>query len=160
VLFDTVVDELGLELFVTRGFPSLSYLQDAAEYIEADGRPTHIYVMTDLDPSGISINENIQARLEEFAPYSEIHVHRLAVTPEQVVEMNLPSRPNKKTDTRTAGFEAEYGHLSVELDAIPPDTLRQMVRDAVEAHMDPWKLETLKLAELEERDGLRNLFGS
>src|SRR5215211_386387 len=36
-----VTDEFGLDLYVTRGFASVTYLQSAAEQIEADGRTVH-----------------------------------------------------------------------------------------------------------------------
>jgi hypothetical protein len=38
VLLPTVVDECGLGLHVTRGIASITYVQEAAEQIEADGR--------------------------------------------------------------------------------------------------------------------------
>jgi hypothetical protein len=65
VLVPTVVDECGLGLHVTRGFASITYLQEAAEQIEADGRPTHVYVLTDFDPSGVSIAEKVEEDTEE-----------------------------------------------------------------------------------------------
>ena len=44
VLVPTVVDKCGLNLYVTRGFASITYLQEAARQIEQDGRPTYVYV--------------------------------------------------------------------------------------------------------------------
>jgi hypothetical protein len=49
----------------------------------------------------------------------------------------------------------EHGTDSVELDAIPPGTLRTVVREAVERHMDPERLRVMRLAEEQERDLLR-----
>ena len=45
---------------------------------------------------------------------------------------------------------------SVELDAIHPDQLRQIVRDAIEKHLPGEQLEVLKAAEESERDILAN----
>jgi hypothetical protein len=45
----------------------------------------------------------------------------------------------------------------VELDAMPPNTLRSLVCDCLEGHMDPDYLQRLKLAEREERRGLREI---
>ncbi len=67
VLVPTVVNECGLGLHVTRGFASITYLQEAAEQIEADSRPTYVYVLTDFDPSGISIAEKVEEELTERA---------------------------------------------------------------------------------------------
>jgi hypothetical protein len=74
--------------------------------------------------------------LRELAPDAEIHFERLAVTLEQIAHLNLPLRPTKHSDSRAARFEAEYGQGSVELDAIHPDALRAIVREAIERHVD------------------------
>jgi hypothetical protein len=42
-----VIEEFGLDLYVTKGQPSVSYLYDAAEDIALDGRPTYVYVLSD-----------------------------------------------------------------------------------------------------------------
>jgi hypothetical protein len=70
------------------------------------------------------------------------------VTPEQIVELNLPSRPTKETDTRTKKWT---GGDSVELDALPADYLRALVRGAIEQHLPRRQLEILKVAERSER---------
>jgi hypothetical protein len=158
VLRQTVVDECGLDLYVTRGFASVSYLQEAAEEIELDGRPTYVYVLTDFDPSGISIAEKVEEELIRRAPASVITVERLAVNREQIDRWQLPTRPTKRSDARARRFLQIHGTESVELDAIPPDTLRRLVRDAIERHMDPWKLRHLQLVEEREREDFRRAF--
>ncbi len=95
VLF-RVTDEWGVPLMVTRGFASLSYVHNAAETIERVGKPTHIYYFGDYDPSGVEIDRNLERRLREFAPYSEIHFERVAVRREQIDEYDLPTRPTKR----------------------------------------------------------------
>jgi hypothetical protein len=158
VLKPVVVDECGLGLHVTRGFASITYLQEAAEEIECDGRPTYVYVLTDFDPSGVSIAEKVEAELTERAPGADITVERLAVNREQIDRWRLPTRPTKATDTRASKFRQVHGSESVELDAIPPDTLRRLVREAIESYMDPWELQQLKMAEKNEREALREIF--
>jgi hypothetical protein len=76
-----------------------------------------------------------------------ISVERLAVTPEQIEAWDLPTRPTKRTDTRSRSFEG----ASVEVDAIPPDRLRQLVADAIQRHVDPAALEATLAAEESER---------
>jgi hypothetical protein len=159
VLIPTVVNECGLGLHVTRGFASITYLQEAAEDIERDGRPTYVYVLTDFDPSGVSIAEKLEEELTARAPYSEIVVERLAVDREQIVRWNLPTRPTKVSDTRAAKFRRIHGTDSVELDAIPPDELRNLVRNAIDSHMEPWRLRQFRMVEQEERETLRSMFG-
>ncbi len=159
VLIPTVVNECGLGLHVTRGFASITYLQEAAEDIEIDGRPTYVYVLTDFDPSGVSIAEKVETELQARAPGSEIHVRRLAVDRDQIDAWNLPTRPTKVSDTRARKFRQIHGTESVELDAIPPDRLRSLVQEAIDQHMDPWRLQQFQIVEREERETLRQMFG-
>jgi len=72
---------------------------------------------------------------------------QLAVTPEQISEWRLPSRPTKRSDARAAGFGRQR---SVELDAIAPDRLRALVRAAIEQHLPAEQYEALKAAEQSE----------
>ncbi len=140
-------------LMVARGFSSLSYLYSAAEAIKAAGKKTYIYHLGDFDPSGVCAARTIERELRHFAPEAEIHFERLAVTPQQIKAWKLPTRPTKSTDSRAGSF----GKVSVELDAIPPDNLRQLVDEAIEQHVDQNALNRLKLVEDGERDVLRKL---
>lgn len=158
VIAPVVIEEFGLDLYVTKGQPSVSYLYDAAEDIALDGRPTYVYVMHDWDPGGLRIFDRIKAELTGFiGDAAELHVRRLALTPGQITELNLPTRPGKEKDPNMAEFARKFGNRCVELDAIPPNTLRSMARTKLESHMDPEHLSRLKLAENEERRGLRNI---
>lgn len=159
VLVPVVVEECGLDLHVTRGYASVSYLESAAGFIRRDGRPTYVYLLTDFDPSGLGIADTVTAELIRRSYPTEVYVERLAVDREQIDEHQLPTRPTKTTDSRARKFMRQYGTGSVELDAIPPATLRGLVRDCIERHMDPGRLRTLQLAEREERDILRKVWG-
>ncbi len=159
VLEPTVVEECGLDLHVTRGYASVSYLQSAADFIRRDGRPTYVYLLTDFDPSGLSIAETVEIELMNRSWPIEVHTERLAVSREQIDEYQLPTRPTKTTDSRIKNFVHQHGTDSVELDAMPPATLRSLVRENIEKHMDSDKLRVMKLAEKQERDLLRNVWG-
>jgi hypothetical protein len=160
VLTPVVVEECGLDLYVTRGYASVSYLQSAADSIRLDGRPARVYLLTDFDPSGLGIATTVAAELVRRSHPVEVLVERLAVTRQQIDEYQLPTRPTKRTDSRAAAFMREHGTSSVELDALPPAVLRGLVRDSIERHMDPDRLRTLKLAERQERDLLREVWAS
>src|SRR4051794_9104998 len=47
-LYPVVVRECGLNLYVSRGFASETYLQQAALAMGEDGRPTVVYLLTDF----------------------------------------------------------------------------------------------------------------
>jgi hypothetical protein len=134
-------------LMVARGYASLSFLHSAAEYINDLEVPTYIYHLGDFDPSGVNAGEKIEETLREMAPDADIYFERIAVTPEQIRDWNLPTRPTKSSDTRSKSF----GDISVELDAIAPEQLRDLVRQAIERHLPPEQFEVLKAAEESER---------
>ena len=109
-------------LMVMRGFSSVTFLHSAAEAIAEVGKPAYLYYFGDRDPSGVVIDRKIEQDLREMAPGAEIHFERVAVTPEQIITLNLPTRPTKSSDSRNRNFEGE----SVEVDAIDPDSLRTL----------------------------------
>ena len=146
-----VINAYDVPLMVARGFSSLSFLASSAEDMEACGKSVFVYHLGDHDPSGRAAGDHIERTLRDLAPSADIHFERLAVTVGQIREFDLPTRPTKHSDSRAAKFEAEFGSGSVELDAIHPDTLRTIVRDAIERHVDHDRLAGLQMVEAEER---------
>ncbi|AMN42066.1 hypothetical protein [Rhodoplanes sp. Z2-YC6860] len=142
-----VTSKYDVPLMVARGYASLSFLHSAAEAIRDLDRPTYIYHLGDFDPSGVNAGEKIEQTLKELAPDSEIHFERIAVTPAQIDMWCLPTRPTKSSDTRSKNF----GDVSVELDAIAPQDLRDIVQEVIERHLPPQQFEVLKEAERSER---------
>jgi hypothetical protein len=118
-----VTDLYDVPLMVTRGYASLSFLHSAAEYIGKLDVPSYIYHFGDHDPSGVNAGEKIEETLRELAPQAEIIFERVAVTPEQITTLRLPTRPTKSVDSRARNFVGD----SVELDAIEPNRLRDLV---------------------------------
>ncbi len=154
VLLPVVVHQWGLPLYVAHGFSSLSYLQSAAEAATADGRPATIFALTDLDPAGIGIAKHVEAELRRRAPDVDIVVERLAVTPQQVLDWHLATRPTKAGDSRAARYVREYGPTCTELDAIAPEMLRSLVSVAIEEHA-PEGFDQLRVVEAAERETLK-----
>lgn len=147
--------EFGVPLMVSRGYASLSYLQATAEFLASEhcDKPCYLYHFGDHDPSGLGIGEHIEKQLREFAPEVEIHFEKAAVTPEQIEEWQLPTRPTKRTDTRARGFEGD----SVDVDAIPPNKLRALCRGCIAQHIDPDAWDRSRLIEAEERSSIESL---
>jgi hypothetical protein len=143
-----VTDPFDVPLMVCRGYPSLTFLQGAAEHIAAVDKPTTIYYLGDHDPSGQDISRHVEKSLRSFAPEAEIHFERLAVTADQIHSLNLPTRPTKTTDSRSKGFAGD----SVDVDAIAPSTLRKLVEDAIVLRIDPHRWNALQAIEREERE--------
>jgi len=140
-----VTARFDVPLMVTRGYPSESFVYAAAEVLKSKVKPVFLYYLGDHDPSGRNIPENTQRKLRDFGAHFTFEV--LAVLPWQIDAWNLQTRPTKKKDPRAADFEGG----SVELDAIPAGTLRKLVEDAIEQHLDHRILEDVLTAERLER---------
>ena len=125
-----------------------------AEKIAAEDRPVFIYYFGDYDPSGLDIARNVEERIYEFAPSADVHFERSAVTLEQIQELNLPTRPTKRTDSRSTGWIGG----SVELDAIPSNVLRDMVEEKILLHVNEHQLDVILAAEESETAMLRRIF--
>jgi hypothetical protein len=149
-----VTEEYDVPLRPARGYASLSFLHDAASHIDTLDVPAVVFHLGDYDPSGVNAGESIENTLREMAPDALIYFERLAVTREQITDWSLPTRPTKSSDPRAASFGDD---ISVELDAIEPNRLRQIVREAIERHMPPEEFKALKQAEARERATLLNL---
>jgi hypothetical protein len=146
-----VTEEFDVPLMISRGYSSETFLHDTAEEIHAVGKDSVIYQLGDHDPSGVDAWRDIQRKLLGFVdPSINLVFERIAVTPEQIVEMSLPTRPTKQSDSRAAKFAGE----SVEVDAIPSTTLRALVREAIEHWIDPEQLRIARAAEESERKAL------
>jgi hypothetical protein len=147
-VIEPVTQKWDVPLMVTRGFSSLSFLYEAAELISEQDKPTFCYYFGDHDPSGVAIDPKIEEELNDLAPDAEIHFQRVAVLPHQIKEMKLPTRPTKRTDRRAVNFEGD----SVEVDAIPPGTLREMVESCIKQHIDVKAYEELLGEEGREKE--------
>ncbi len=160
-LADVVVDTTsawGVPLMVSRGQSSATFLWSAAQEARRawdTGVATYIYALYDRDAAGRRAARTIARELRTHAPGVPILFSLLAVTDEQVEEWSLPSRPAKTKDPEAAKFNGR----AVELDAIPPDRLNQIIKDAIVSHIDPhaWRVE--QVAEQEERRILERLAG-
>jgi len=148
-----VTAEYAVPLFPAKGFSGLGFLYPSARGLEhaANGRPAHVLYVGDWDPSGKVIPEKIEAGLREHAPAAEIHFRRLAVNPDQISSLDLPSKPPKASDSRAKRFTGD----TVEAEAIPVETMQQIVRDAIEGFIEPRILTTVTAAEKSERQFLR-----
>ena len=159
-LAPVVRDEFGLGLYVSRGFASETYLQEAGVQIRHDDRPTYVYLLTDFDASGVEIAETVERELVKHAAPIDVFVERIATTPEQMEEYKLITQPVTPTDPRARRFVQRFGTETVELDAIPAMEVRRLVRAAIERHMDSRRLALLRMVEEQERDGIRALLGT
>jgi hypothetical protein len=147
VLYE-VSSEYDVPLMVVKGFPSKDFVHSAAEAIEGREVPAFLYYCGDWDPSGLKIWDGIQASISRYAPDADVTFERIAVTLQQISDFDLPTRPTKREgNTHAKDFHGE----SVEVDALPVDELQQLVRNAIEQHIDRRQLAQTKSVEASER---------
>ncbi|MDU9005758.1 hypothetical protein [Sedimentitalea todarodis] len=149
------VDEYGVSVISSGGFDSLSAKYQFAMELAEYGK-TEILHIGDCDPSGVhlfkALAEDIQAMCIGLDAGGVPTFTRLAVTPVQIEAMNLPTAPAKKTDRRA--FEGE----TVQAEAIPPDVLIDIVRQAVIDRQDVITRQEVLDQEERDREELRAFF--
>lgn len=124
--------DLGLPILALGGYSSQSYVEQIQDDVARDGRTSVLIYAGDLDPSGEDIDRDFEQRTGCWD-----HVRRVALLPEHVAEYDLPPLPGKESDSRAAGFVARHGSLfQVELDALPPEIMRQLFQDEISAWWD------------------------
>lgn len=138
-------------LMVSRGFSSDSYLYTSAASLALQEKPAHVYLFTDYDAAGLEIDLKIREGLRRFAPDTEIHFERAALTARQVREMGLPAREPKPRDV-ARGFA-----VCCELDAIPPKTLIDLVDSCIVQHIPDDAYQRHLAIETAERETLNNV---
>ena len=116
--------DLGVPVLALGGYSSQTYVDDVIADVAATKRPAVLLYAGDHDPSGEDIDRDFTARTDCWD-----EVRRVALTAAQVEQYALPPQPGKDTDSRARGFVERHGRLvQVELDALPPDVLRDALR--------------------------------
>lgn len=147
-----VTDRFDVPLMTTRGQSSETFAYAAADHWKRiDAYPAVLYV-GDHDPAGLDIEESLRSKLEGF--YGDaVQWHRVAVTWEQVIELDLPGTPPK-----IKGRRKPYPYdLAVEAEALPPRLLLDQIDEAISLYVDDHELRVLETVEAEERTALLRL---
>lgn len=106
-VFQTVSEFHHVALCPCKGYPSLTFLSEAAGRFARAGRrgqsPVIVY-FGDHDPSGEDIPRAIgNSLLADFGVDVEVQV--IGLTEEQCLDLQLPPAPVKSTDSRSANFD-------------------------------------------------------
>jgi hypothetical protein len=144
--------ELAVSFYPAGGFTSISLAYQAAEFIneEHEGRDVVIFYIGDYDPAGVLIDVSLERELlEHLDPDIELSFRRIGITPEQIAEYDLPTKPRKSTDKR-----ALHITKTVEAEAMPAHIMRELLRDEIETLLPPFAVLTAKVAEQSEREHL------
>lgn len=141
-------EELGVGLFVFRGYPSVSsiwqwlkHYHDAYQNNADIERCVFLY-FGDHDPDGLQIpfsfldivNQLVQLKRWKLPP---VEIDRRALTVEQIEEYQLPPFPAKESSPRFKRYVEKTGlHDAWEVDALLPETLQEGIEEAVDEYFD------------------------
>jgi hypothetical protein len=144
-----VTSMFDVPLMVARGFSSETFCFEAIDARDGDDRPFIVYYLGDFDRAGQDAARALEEKLRRFGSDDRIPVifRQLAVTPQQIQEWNLPTREPKRNTVADRNWP-----FACELDAIEPDRIRALARDAIDAHLPSQQFEVLKEAERSERE--------
>jgi hypothetical protein len=147
------VEDYGVPVYSSSGFDSLTVRHAAARRIaEREPQPTLILHVGDYDPSGCAIIDSlagdVSAFVAEMGAPGLVSFKRLAVTPEQIRQYDLPTAPPKKTDKRGGNWVE-----TVQAEALSPVELRDIVIEAVrsETNVGIWRRVVDQEAEIRAR---------
>jgi hypothetical protein len=123
------------------------------------GRDVVVLHLGDHDPSGLDMTRDLRDRLSLYSR-ARVNVRRIALNLDQVRVFRPPPNPAKQTDRRYASYQRKYGEKCWELDALPPEELASIAREAIEEHIDweRWNASTVVIKEKQSR--LRKLVGA
>lgn len=153
-----VTNEYDVPLMPTGGFTSETFAHGAVERLRGTGRNLMVYSLYDFDRSARDAANSLREKVERFGSDYGVQVsfNALGLSDEQVQQMRLPTRPPKRQTKADQRWSYPY---AAELDAIPPDDLRGLVRGAIEQHLPAWKLAQLQAVEAAERATLVQFIG-
>ena len=121
-----VAHQYGVTVISSGGFDSLTMKHDMAGELCGHSIVLHL---GDYDPSGVHIFSSLAEDIQALGADAEFI--RLAVTPEQRDDMDLPTAPPKATDNRS--FDDTK---TVQCEAISPPDLAEIVENAILEHTD------------------------
>src|SRR5262249_24316997 len=109
-----------------------------AERFRSSGKENLIILfLSDFDPDGKEIAHSFARSMRDDFGIRNLHPVQVALTPDQVARLQLPPTLKAKTTSSNYGkFAKKHGDTAYELEAVPPDRLQKLTRDAIDAVID------------------------
>ena len=151
-----VLTDLRVTFRVFHGNCSTTVVHDIAAETQQTETPLVAFYVGDLDPSGAYMSDvDLPERLCRHGARN-VTFQRLALTVADT--QDLPDFEAKTTDTRQRWYVERYGRRCWELDAMSPAALRERVREAIKARIEPDSWDHALAAERTDRAALERLF--
>lgn len=159
-IIEPVADEFCRRVVVCRGYASVSFLKEfyerAMEAIGYGQTPTILY-LGDWDPSGEDMPRAMLKTLEDELGLSGLEIVRIGLNQDHLARIPARPVPIKPSDTRAKAFIKKYGKTAYEVDALHPEDLKTLVRDALTHFSDMDAIARIRLEEEAERERLGRL---
>jgi hypothetical protein len=154
-----VTREYDVPLHPIRGYNSQSFCRLIASGWDEITKPITVYYLGDHDPSGRDLERDVRERLTRYSkrPFTW---KRLAVSPEQFAEYGVRPLAPKKSDSRYRWFIGQGWHDCAEVEAVPANDLRALLREAIEGHIPAGEWERLRHIEELEKQQWENAMAS
>jgi len=133
-----VAAEYCIPLTVGRGYCSLPPRHEMAKRFRRSGKSSLILlILSDFDPDGEEIAASFARSMRDDFGVAHLEPVKVALTEDQVEESELPpGMVAKKTSMHHAKFTEKYGQHVYELEALPPDLLQDILREAIDDVID------------------------
>ena len=96
-----------------------------------------LLIATDFDPDGEEIAASFARSMRDDFGIAEVHAVKVALTAQQVQEYQLPPvMKAKESSVHHKKFTDRHGENVFELEALAPQQLQEVVRAAIDAHID------------------------
>jgi hypothetical protein len=142
-----IAEQFEADLYLPTGEISDTLVYQIAKDAAADGRPLVMFTLSDCDPAGhqmpVSIARKLQAFSDLFFPNLAFEVVRIALTPEQVRDEELPSTPLKATEKRASRWREAFGIDQTEIDALTTPSKRSVLQRILRRAFKPYIDSTL-----------------
>jgi hypothetical protein len=127
-----------LPMTIGRGFCSLPPRNAIANRYRKSGKDRLILlILSDFDPDGEEIAHSLARSLRDDFEIEKVDAIKVALTAEQIEQFDLPPMMKaKSTSTNFSRFASEHGEHAYELEALPPETLQEVLQEAIDAVLD------------------------
>ncbi len=156
-----VADDYSVPVYSCGGFNSLTAIRQIVDDVVQSERDTVLLHLGDYDPSGESMYKRVETDVsaflqedaaadDEYGPLYDFELERVALTKAQISIFNLSMDELETEDSRSKKWKSEGRTLKCELEALAPNVIAELLREAIESHVDPDVLaETRERGELE-----------
>ena len=147
-IVEEVTSKYRVRCLACKGYTTDSLVIELYRRVKKD---TIILYLTDHDPSGLNMETSLKQKIREysFLGGADITVERIGLTQAQVSKYGKTSlsNPVNPNDPRSKGYQ---GTDIWELDVLEPSELKEVVKEAIESHLDMVEWEANKKREKDE----------